>query len=149
MSDVLQLSCPHCHALNRVPSARLREDPRCGRCRQSLFTGEPVELGVDHANAHIVRSNLPVVVDFWAPWCGPCLAMAPQFAAAAKVLEPELRLAKINTQNEPVLAQRYSIRSIPTMIVFQHGQELGRRAGAMPTDNIVAWARQILASHAG
>lgn len=149
MSEVLQVACPHCHALNRVPAVRLSEDPRCGRCRQSLFTKEPVELGVDHANAHLLRGDLPVVVDFWAPWCGPCLAMAPQFAGAAKVLEPRVRLAKINTQNEPVLAQRYGIRSIPTMIVFQHGQELARRAGAMPTDGIVAWARETLAAHEG
>lgn len=148
MSESLRIACPHCHALNRVPAGRLGEAPICGSCRKPLFAGSSIELGVDNVAAH-VRGDLPVLIDFWAPWCGPCLAMAPQFDIAAKALEPRLRLAKINTQNEPVLAQRYSIRSIPTMILFDRERELARRSGAMPADAIAAWARQVLAQHEG
>lgn len=134
----LHLACPHCHALNRVPASRLADGPNCGQCHQPLLTGQPLELTVDHAERHISRNDIPVVVDFWAPWCGPCQMMAPAFAQAAAAL-PQVRFAKINTQNETTLGQRFAIRSIPTLILFVGGREIARQAGAMDAASIQRW----------
>lgn len=139
MSDSLHLVCPHCHAINRVPAARLGERPNCGQCHQSLFAGQPVELTSTTFVRHIERNDVPVLVDFWAPWCGPCKMMAPAFKEAAAMLEPRVRLAKVNTDNEQTLGAQYHIRSIPTLILFKGGRELARQAGAMMTQDIVRW----------
>ena len=144
MSDPLHIACPQCHALNRVPAARLDDAPTCGRCHQPLFAGHPVALGVDSFAAHQSRAELPLLVDFWAPWCGPCLMMAPAFEAAAVQLEPHVRLAKVDTQSEPTLGQQFGIRSIPTLVLFRQGRELARQAGAMGAADIVRWTRQFL-----
>lgn len=141
MEDALKVACPHCHALNRVPAERLGEAPTCGRCHKSLFEGHPVALGVDSFAAHQSRSDLPLLVDFWAPWCQPCLMMAPNFEAAAGELEPHVRLAKVDTQSEPTLGQQFGIRSIPTLVLFVRGQEVARRAGAMGALDIIRWTR--------
>ncbi len=140
----LQIACPHCHALNRVPAARLGDGPVCGRCRRALFAGAPFALDAAHFDAHAARSDLPLLVDFWAPWCGPCQTMAPAYAQAAAALEPQLHLAKVDTEAEPALGARFAIRSIPTLALFLHGRELARQAGAMPTQAILAWVRQQL-----
>ena len=141
MDDALKVACPHCHALNRVPAQRLDEAPTCGRCRKPLFEGHPVALGVDSFTAHQARSDLPLLVDFWAPWCQPCLMMAPNFEAAAGELEPHVRLAKVDTQSEPTLGQQFGIRSIPTMVLFVRGQEIARQAGAMGALDIIRWTQ--------
>ncbi len=141
MDDALKVACPHCHALNRVPLLRLDETPTCGRCHEHLFTGHPVALGVDSFAAHQARSDLPLLVDFWAPWCQPCLMMAPNFEAAAGELEPHVRLAKVDTQSEPTLGQQFGIRSIPTMVLFVRGQEIARQAGAMGALDIIRWTQ--------
>ena len=141
MSEPLTIACPHCHALNRVPAARLYEAPACGRCHRPLFAGKPVELDAQTFAAHARRSSLPLLVDFWAPWCGPCRMMAPQFEAAAGQVEPKARLAKIDTEAQPALAARFGIRSIPTLILFQRGHELSRHSGAMGAADILSWVR--------
>jgi len=139
--DTLILACPHCHGLNRVPQARLYERPNCGRCGGGLFTGRPFELDAANFEAHATRAQLPLLVDFWAPWCGPCRQMAPAFAQAAKELEPQFHLAKIDTEAQPALGQQFGIRSIPTLALFHAGQEIARQSGALPAAQIVQFAR--------
>ena len=138
------VACPHCQAVNRIPSERLGEGPKCGKCHQPLFTGEPVELTQTGFQKQFERSDIPLLVDFWAPWCGPCKMMAPQFAQAARQLEPQVRLAKINTEVEQSLAARFGIRSIPTLALFARGRELARQPGAMGAADIVRWVKHHL-----
>jgi len=133
--------CPHCNAVNRMPSARLAEGGNCGSCKQALFEGRPMELTAANFDAQVGRSDLPVVVDFWVPWCGPCRAMAPQFEKAAAQLEPGYRLAKLNTEEEQSLAARFGIRSIPTIAIFRQGREVARQSGAMDAAALARWVR--------
>jgi thioredoxin 2 len=141
MSDLLHIVCPHCDAVNRVPAARLEERPTCGKCRKVIFVGQPLELAGARFAKHVARNDIPLLVDFWAPWCGPCRMMAPAFAQAAQLLEPKLRLVKVNTENAQDLAARHAIRSIPTLALFKGGREIARQSGAMDARGIVAWAR--------
>lgn len=142
MSDALHLVCPHCDGINRVPAARLGDHPICGQCKQPLFTGEPLALSQQNFDRHLTRNDLPVVVDFWAPWCGPCRMMAPIFAQAAGRLEPRFRLVKVDTEAAPTLASRYGIRSIPTLAIFRQGREVARQAGAMDLNQLLRWVER-------
>lgn len=143
-TPALKLACPHCAARNRVPIARLGEAPNCGRCKAPLFTGKPIALDDAGFQRHAIDSELPLLIDFWAPWCQPCLMMAPQFEAAASALEPALRLVKIDTEAQPALGARFGIRSIPTLLLMAGGREIARQSGALPAAQIVAWAKSQL-----
>ncbi|MCB1928311.1 MAG: thioredoxin TrxC [Rhodocyclaceae bacterium] len=139
--DSLILACPACDSLNRVPAERLGEAPNCGKCHSPLFQQRPIALDQNNFEIHSGRADLPLLVDFWAPWCGPCRAMAPAFEEAARLLEPGVRLAKVNTEDEQSLAARFGIRSIPTLVLFRGGREVARQAGAMNAAGIVQWVR--------
>ncbi|MBS0446556.1 MAG: thioredoxin TrxC [Proteobacteria bacterium] len=137
----LHIVCAHCRATNRVPSARLAEDPVCGRCGKELLDGRPIELGDADFDAVTSGTELPMLVDFWAPWCGPCRTMAPQFEQAARELKGQAILAKVNSDDHPQVSARFGIRSIPTLVRLQRGREVTRLSGAVPAARIVALAR--------
>jgi thioredoxin 2 len=135
------LVCPHCRSINRVPATRLTEHPQCGQCHRALFTGYPITLTEAEFDRHVSHADIPLVVDFWASWCGPCQIMAPAYEQAAKELEPHVRLAKVNTEEERPLAAKFGIVSIPTMILFRGGREVARQPGALGPQDILRWIR--------
>ena len=141
MSDMMRILCPRCHTINRVPAERLADGPQCGQCHERLFTGHPIALTAGDFDMHAFRSDIPLVVDFWAPWCGPCQVMSPAYEQAAKILEPQLRLAKVNTEEEQALGARFGIQSIPTVMLLRGGREVARQSGALGAQDIVQWVR--------
>ncbi|MGC1954005.1 MAG: thioredoxin TrxC [Gammaproteobacteria bacterium] len=140
--DVLNVVCSNCNSVNRVPAAKLGSGGKCGKCHARLFAGKPIALDEENFARHIERSDIPVLVDFWAAWCGPCQVMAPVFEQAARELEPNVRLAKVNTEAAQGLALKFGIRSIPSLLVFKGGREVARIAGALGLSDLLQWTRQ-------
>jgi thioredoxin 2 len=139
MSEPVHVVCPSCDTVNRLLPERAGEGAACGRCKAALFPGHPVELTGASFERQVGSSGVPVVVDFWAPWCGPCRSMAPAYEQAAKQLAPKVRLAKLDTEAEPGIAGRFGIRSIPTLVAFRGGREVARVSGALPLAQLVQW----------
>ncbi len=144
MTTSKHVVCPHCDGTNRVPVDRLLDHPKCGRCHEPLFEAKPLDLAATNFQRHIANNDIPVLVDFWAPWCGPCKMMVPVFAQAAAMFDGRMRIAKLNTEEHPAVASRYGIRAIPTLIMFRAGREVDRVAGALAPSQLTDWIRRHL-----
>lgn len=142
MADLIHVTCAHCRTTNRLPAERLEQSPRCGKCKQPVFAGVALDLTGANLEGFLGHNDLPVLVDCWAPWCGPCRSFAPQFEKAAAAWEPHLRFARLNTDEEPEIAARWGIRSIPTLILFRSGREVQRTSGALTLPQLQQWLQQ-------
>lgn len=142
MSEISKIVCPKCAAINRVPSSKPALSAKCGKCGSPMFSGVPTELTSATFDKHITKNDIPVVVDFWAEWCGPCKTMAPEFSKATKILEPNVRMAKLNTEQARDIAGKYAIRSIPTLMIFKNGKLTSQQPGALSASQIQQWVAQ-------
>ena len=145
MSADRKIVCGHCGKINRLPAERAATKARCGSCHQTIFSGHPIEVDEEGFGRHVANSDIPVLIDVWAPWCGPCRAMAPMYERAAKELEPKVRLLKLNSDTAPAVSSRLGISGIPTLLLMRGGREVSRTSGPMDTQRIVAWTMAGLA----
>ena len=139
MSEQLQIVCQHCNAINRLPEDKLEDNGTCGRCKELLFSGTPIDLTSSNFERNIQKNDIPLVVDCWAEWCGPCKTFGPVFKQATERLEPQARFAKLDTQSNQQIAENLQIRSIPTVLIFKDGKEIARQSGALPLGQFEAW----------
>jgi thioredoxin 2 len=146
MTDLIHITCPSCQAKNRIPAAKLGARPTCGACKAQLFPGAPFDIDEAQLNKHLKNDEVPLLVDFWAPWCAPCRMMAPMFADAARQMSPQVRFAKLDTEQHQAVGSRFQIRGIPLIILFHQGREVARQPGAMDAKSIVGWVSQHLKS---
>ena len=140
--EVRHIVCPHCNSVNRVPKEKDARGAKCGRCHQPIFNGRPVAASAESFATHIRQNDIPVVVDFWAQWCGPCKVMAPVYERLAAELEPDVQFLKVDTEAAPELAARYNIQAIPTLMLFKNGTVVARQAGAVNAEQLRSWLRQ-------
>jgi thioredoxin 2 len=138
----MQINCPHCFTTNRVEKEKLADNPICGKCKKPIFFGKPIELNPGNVSACLEKNDIPVIVDCWAPWCGPCQSFAPVFEQAATFFEPHLRFAKLNTEAVPGIGNSWGVQSIPTLILFKGGREVQRISGALPMQQLKQWIQQ-------
>lgn len=143
MSEPTHIVCGHCDSVVRVPGDRLSQAPRCPKCHNAVVEGHPLALRTANFDRHVTRNDLPVIVDFWAPWCGPCLSMAPNYEEASRRLQTQARFAKVNSDDEPALSARFGIRGIPTLIAFRRGKEVARQSGAMDLGTLLQWLQGV------
>ncbi len=141
MSDFIHIVCPYCKGTNRLPEDKLSNTAKCGRCKEQLFDTKPISLTTDNISQHLEKNDIPVLIDFWAPWCGPCKMMAPNFEEAAKNFQTKVRFAKVNTEDQQSLGAHFNIRSIPTLILFKQGREIDRISGALDASALTDWLK--------
>jgi thioredoxin 2 len=142
MSEFTHIVCPHCDGTNRIPSGTVPKEAKCGRCKQSILDTKPIELSTQNIQQHLQKNDIPVIIDFWAPWCGPCKTMGPNFEQASRNFRAEVRFAKINTEDQQSLGAQFNIRSIPTLILFKNGKEVDRVSGVLEASQLTSWIRQ-------
>lgn len=139
MSEFTHIVCPYCNGTNRIPTGKVPEEAKCGRCKKSILDTKPIELNTDNLEQHLLKNDIPVLVDFWAPWCGPCKIMGPNFEQASRSFKGRVRFAKINTEDQQSLGGHYNIRSIPTLVLFKGGKEVDRVSGALDAKQLISW----------
>ncbi len=139
MSEFIHIVCPFCNGTNRLAKDKISDEAKCGRCKKNLLDTTPIELNTENINQHLQKNDIPVIIDFWAPWCGPCKMMGPNFEQASRNYKAKVRFAKVNTEAQQSLGAHFNIRSIPTLVLFKKGKEVDRVSGALDANQLSQW----------